>query len=176
MSIYELLKKAQERDQDCCYLIIRRFKGLIKKYAKKLSYEDAENDLVCYFVELIYTFPLQKFREDEEGRIISYISSCIVNRYYFLLKKIIEKKNELYILEMSEEQQYMIEAKLSCYDSYENLFLEDIQKQLSKKEWYLLKSIYLQGLSPSEVAKKEGVTRQAINQAKLRILVKLRHM
>lgn len=176
MSIYELLKKAQEGDQDCCCLTIGKFEGLIKKYAKKLSYEDAENDLICYFVELIYTLPLQKFKEGEEGRIVSYISSSIVNHYYFLLKRKIKKKNELYISEMSEEQQYMIESKLSRCDSYENLFLEDIQRELSEKEWSLLKGIYLQGLSPAEIAKIEGVTRQAVNQAKLRILIKLRRM
>lgn len=176
MSIYKLLEKACKKDQNCCYIIIMKFDNLIKKYARKLSYEDAENDLICYFVELIYTFPLHKFNEKDEGRIVSYISNCITNYYYFLLKKLIKHKNEVYMSDLSEEQQYILEARLSVDDNYETLFWEDIQKKLNEKEWNILKCIYLQGLSANEIADECGITRQAVNQAKIRLLAKLKQI
>ena len=67
MKLYNLLVRAQRGDKESCYVILEKFERLTKKYSRKLAYEDAEQDVICYFIELIYTFPLEKFREDDEG-------------------------------------------------------------------------------------------------------------
>lgn len=134
MELYELMSCAQQGNQECCYAIIKKFEKLIKKYARKLSYEDAEEDLICFVVELIQLFPLKNFRRDDEGKIVTYIANSVKNRYFFLLKRMIERKNEICMSEMSQEQQFMAGRKLSFEDSYDTLFFDDIRSLLSEKE------------------------------------------
>lgn len=174
MDLYNLMYHAQQGNQECCYAIIQKFEKLIKKYARKLSYEDAEEDLICFVVELIQLFPLENFSEKDEGKIVTYIVNSIRHRYIFLLKRLIDRENEIRMSEMSQEQQFMVERKLSFEEPYETLFFDDIRSLLSEKEWLILQAIYIQGMTSAEVARKEGLTRQAVNQTKIRGLKKLK--
>lgn len=89
MNIYNLLVEIQRGNEEACCMILGKFEGLIKKYARKLAYEDAEQDIICYFIELMYKFPIKKFREDDEGKIVVYITKSIYHEYVRLLKQLI---------------------------------------------------------------------------------------
>lgn len=47
------IRNAQDGNQDSMMTIIRRFNPLLKKYGKKLGYEDATDDLTVEFIEQI---------------------------------------------------------------------------------------------------------------------------
>ncbi len=104
MGIYYLIIDAKERKKEASLAIISKFGNLLKKYARKLSYEDAEQDLTCYFIELIYFFPIEMFREEDEGKIVGYITKCIYHEYIRLLKQLIKRNRIISFSDLSEEQ------------------------------------------------------------------------
>lgn len=175
MKIYDLLVKAQRGDKESCYAILEKFERLTKKYSRKLSYEDAEQDVICYFIELIYTFPLEKFREDDEGKIVVYITKCIYHEYVRLLKQIVLQKSEVNYSSISEEQLHVLELRNSGKDCYEQLFFSELRLNLDEKEWEIIQKVYIEGKTVSQIAKEKGISRQAVNQMKNRALRKLRN-
>ena len=175
MKIYDLLVSAQSGDKESCYAILAKFERLIKKYSRKLSYEDAEQDVICYFIELIYKFPLEKFREDDEGKVVVYITKCIYHEYIRLLKQIVLQKSEITYSCLSEEQLHMLEIRISRKDNYEQIFLSELRQNLEDKEWDILEKIYIEGKVVSKIAKEKGISRQAVNQMKKRALQKIRN-
>lgn len=50
---YNLLVKAQLGNQEAMLELINRFQPLLKKYARKMEYDDAYEDCVLFFIELI---------------------------------------------------------------------------------------------------------------------------
>ena len=73
-----LIDKAQENDDESLIKLIDRFQPVIRKYALKLNYEDAYEDLVLWFIELVKSHRLADLREEV---IVSYINVCIKNYY-----------------------------------------------------------------------------------------------
>lgn len=55
-----LISQSQNRDIDATLKLIEKFKPILKKYAYKLYYNDAYNDLLMDFIELIYNIKLDK--------------------------------------------------------------------------------------------------------------------
>ena len=53
------------------------FNPLLKKYAYKLSYEDAYNDLLLFFIELIKKLSRNPLRKQEDKYYLSYIKNSI---------------------------------------------------------------------------------------------------
>ncbi len=174
MELYNLILLAKKHEQQAICILLDKFRNLLRKYANRLMYEDAENELHLFFIELIYRFPIEKFREEDEGRIVVYINKCIHHEYIFLLKKIINQKQEIVFCDISEEQQQMIESRAAILDDYNQMTILEIKNSLNEKEWKIIEQIYILGYTVSEVAHNLGISRQAVNQMKNRILKKLR--
>lgn len=51
--ICRLLVRAQRGDEEAMLELIKRFQPLLRKYAKKLRYDDAYEDCRLFFIELI---------------------------------------------------------------------------------------------------------------------------
>lgn len=56
----ELINSVQSNDKNAMTELIGRFQPLLKKYAAKLNYEDAYEDLVLYYIGLIKSLNLNK--------------------------------------------------------------------------------------------------------------------
>ena len=119
-----LARNAKYGDRDAALKMIQQFQPLLQKYSRKLGYEDAYNDLVLFFIELIYKIPDQIIASFNDGKLVKYISICIKNHHYYLLKKNIFSVNEINISEMSDEQKYYLESSSSVIDesNAENIF------------------------------------------------------
>lgn len=87
----------------------------------------------------------------------------------------IEDRKTTVFSDLQDAQLYIIEAKASKEDDYEKLFIDDLRSALSEREWDILEKIYLKGYSVAQIATQEGVSRQAINQMKNRVLEKTRN-
>ncbi len=117
----ELVNKAQIGDENAMIELITRFDPLLKKYASKLNYEDAYEDALLFFIELIKRLRLDTLKD---GVIVTYINVSIVNYYNKKIKKVIGLKKEILISDLTQEQMYYVEVKTAKEDK------RDILKEL----------------------------------------------
>jgi len=71
----DMILSSQKHDDKATIYLIEKFKPLLKKFASKLSYEDAYYDLLIDFIELIQNIRLETLRNRDEGSIVSYIAA-----------------------------------------------------------------------------------------------------
>ena len=82
--ITTLLQNAKSGDKNAMEQLIRKFSGLLHMYAKKLNYEDALNDMILQFIEVIYRISVDKLSIQSEGAIIKYICHAMkMNMFVF---------------------------------------------------------------------------------------------
>ena len=153
------------------------FNPLLEKYAYKLSYEDAYNDLLLFFIELIKKLSRNPLRKQEDKYYLSYIKNSIKNKYIELLKHHQRTLNDIVpdIIEDDDGNQTDIIDNLnSVYDDYSMILLDDIKAILTNNEYEIIKMIFYQNYSIKEISEIKGISRQCINQYKLRALKKLK--
>lgn len=172
-TLYVLIQAAQAGEQDAAWELIQKFQPLLKKYSYKLHTEDAYEELVCFFLEVIHTLPLKKFQNPLDAVFVTYFSKSIYSHYIKLIQKSISDKKFLPFSSLEENQQYALEKDLSTDDDSSNLLLQDLQKALTEKEFAVIYGIYYIGYSSAELAKKLSTSRQNINQIKQYALRKL---
>lgn len=170
----DLISKSQEGDKKATLLMIRKFNPLLKKYANKLFYEDAYNDLLIDFIELLHNINIANLRKKSEGSLVSYMQKSI---YRSFLKRLDAKKESYEMIHFStltEGEMYCVEFRFSTCDEYFQNELPDIHQNLSGNEISILEMIYCLGYSSSDVALIKGISRQAVNQTKNRALKKMK--
>lgn len=172
--ICKLVEKAQLEDKDAMQELINRFQPLLRKYARKLGYDDAYEDCLLFFIELIKNMNLQRLKDRNDQAAVAYIRVSVVNFYKKRICKIIEEEREIAFSELTDEQRYYIEVRTARQDEV-NVFTElGIDKFLSKEELMVIYLVYAQGYTTAEIARKKHKSRQTINQLKQRTLSKLK--
>ena len=73
----DLIVQSQTSDSSATLTLIRKFDPLLRKYAYKLYYDDAYNDLLFDFIEFLNNIRLDRMRDTSEGVLISYICTSI---------------------------------------------------------------------------------------------------
>ena len=146
---YDILKdiyfEPKKMEQEKIEEIIKSFKPLLNKYARKLNYEDAYFDMRISFIKLILNIKVEMFPKNEDKYILGYISKAT---YQIFLKY--ARKNQMTGCEITESQieNFDIEnfgKQLSYNESYDDLLIEDLQKVLSKKEYEVIYEWLFQG-------------------------------
>ncbi len=171
----DIIIKSQGGDGNATLMLIEKFSPLLKKYAFKLSYEDAYNDLLLDFIELLHNMQIENIHNKSEGSMISYICTSVHSSY---IKKLIEVKrlrNILLYSDLNDNELYYIEAISATNDVYQEYELSFIKKILTKQELSVISMIYFTGYTVTEIANFYGTSRQAVNQMKNRALKKLRN-
>ena len=167
----KLLKNAQSHDKDAMEKLIQHFYPLFKKYSIKLNYEDAYEDMILWFIELVKSKKLEMLQEEV---IVSYIHVCVVNYYNKKIEKVIKEKREVIFSDLSEEQIYFMEVKMAKGDTQDIFWELNMVEVLNDNELHILHLVFNEGYSTAEIARKLGKTRQAINQQEKRALHKLK--
>lgn len=168
-----LIDKAQENDNEALMELIDKFQPLIRKYTLKLNYEDAYEDLILWFIELVKTDKLADLKEEV---IVSYINVCIKNYYNKKIGKIIDRKREWLWSDMTEEASYYTE-KLLAKEDENDLFMElQLKEVLNDSEYQVIYWVYIKGYSTAEIARLMKKTRQAVNQQKQRAIKKVKNL
>lgn len=170
----DIIQKSQGGDSDATLMLVEKFNPLLKKYAYKLSYDDAYNDLLIDFIELLHNMQIKNIHNKSEGSMVSYICTSVHSSY---IKRLIEVKRLGKLLlysDLNENELYYVESISSTNDVY-NYELSFIQKILTKQELAVVSMIYFTGYTVTEIANFYGTSRQAVNQMKNRALKKLRN-
>ncbi|TCL55233.1 RNA polymerase sigma factor (sigma-70 family) [Kineothrix alysoides] len=170
----DLIIRAQESDSEAMMELINKFKPLLQKYARKLVYEDAYEDLVLYFIQLMHGLELEKLLSNEDGSITNYINVSVRNFYNKKIPEIIRSKKEILHTNLSEEQLYYIDTVSAKTDKIDFLYESGIHQILNESEYQIIYLIYVEGYTAVEIAKIINKSRQAVNQMKVRALIKLR--
>lgn len=171
----DIIIKSQGGDGNATLMLIEKFSPLLKKYAFKLSYEDAYNDLLLDFIELLHNMQIENIYNKSEGSMVSYICTSVHSSY---IKKLIEVKrlrNILLYSDLNDNELYYIEAISATNNVYQEYELSFIKKILTKQELSVISMIYFTGYTVTEIANFYGTSRQAVNQMKNRALKKLRN-
>lgn len=172
---FDLISESQKGSQSATLFLVEKFNPLLKKYAYKLYSEDAYEDLLLNFIELIHNIKLDNIHEKDEGHIISYICTSIHRSYIKRLTTIIKQRNIISFSNLSEKEVKNVDVLSSTYDKYFEFELLGIQKILSKNEMTVIEMVYLLEYTIMEIACSFGVSRQAVNQTKKRALKKLNY-
>lgn len=178
-SILDLIVKAQQCDNASIDKLIKMFYPLIHFYSHSTitkDIEDIESDLTLFLIELIRNkINLATIRKKDNPTLYSYLRQSIYHKFIMLSKNNnIYHKHNILFAELSEYSLQKAEAENAKHDSY---FLDDfsnLKKYLTKLELQVIQRFILNRESISDIASSLNVSRQAVNQAKLRALKKLR--
>lgn len=172
--LYDLINNVQRDDKEAMAELIDRFQPLLKKYAAKLNYEDAYEDMVLYYIGLIKTINLNQLICTRDEVIVSYINVSIINFYKKKVLKLINSKKEIALSDLTEEQMYYVDVK-SAVEDETDIFTElGLKNFLNDNECRVIYLIYVEGYTTAEIARLSNKSRQAVNQLKNRALKKIK--
>lgn len=165
--IYFQIKRYHDtKDEQILLNLIEDFTPLIKKYSKKLSYEDSFQDLMLTFITVINKISLNSYKEDKY--ILSYINTSIKNSFYNLNNKYCTIKNNELIVD-STLPNYGTEVS---FDS--NFFITYSLDKLTPKEKLIINYLYVNDMKVIDISKKLKISRQAVNKTKNNALRKIK--
>ncbi len=148
--------------------LYKKFLPRIKKFGRKLFYEEAETDLTIFLLEFINKANLEKFQNRKDEEIDSYIYKVFKNKYINILRQVINKNIEATILE----------TDFICYDCYEKLeekYIFDLMKNLNNIQKKIIIGKYVYDHSDIELAVLLNVSRQTIYKQKKKALITLKN-
>lgn len=170
----DFILRSQAGDKTATENLMEKFHPLLKKYACRLNYDDAYEDLLVDFVELLHRIRLEHVHSKSEGSLVTYISKSIQSSY---LKRLAAQKKLCFFIPyagLKKEELYFMEAASARTDTYFAHEFPNVNQVLTASEADVVKAIYFKGYSVCETAQKLGISRQAVNQRKNRALKKLK--
>ena len=159
-------------DEEASLLLLEKFDRLLRKYARLLNTEDGYEELRLFFFELLESLQQKTIRSDNDGYIVNYISKAVRNHYIALSKKH-HMHNVSTFSELSEEQQTYVE-QLAATEDHTDISAYFSTNALSDRERMIMRMLFDEMRSVDEIAKILKVSRQAVNQSKIRALKKIR--
>lgn len=175
-NIAEKIILAQNGSEKAMLEIIEVFSPIINKYTRLLKYdEDCRSELILKLITLIKNeIDLKRMKNKNDGAIINYINSAI-KHYYISISKAACKLRDNELLPEQDFWLYTSENNATDFSYIENYIITDtIKSVLTRREFYCVYSIILNGLTAEEVAKTLNISKQAVNQCKKRALQKLK--
>lgn len=174
MLLLEEVERAKSGNNESMMNLIHRFFPLIKKYGRKLGYEDATEDVIVDFLEFISKWNLNSFCQSSDGAVVKYIVQSLYHIYVARLKNHIEGGHASVSLEeLSPTQMNILSLKTATWDeqSLSTIIPDGV---LTPREFFILSEIYERGTPVTALAQSLHVSRQNINQIKKKAESKLK--
>ena len=152
MLIDSIIHAQQGCDSDMMFLV-SKFSGILKKYARKLNYEDAEQDLTADFIELIHHIDIEKLNNTSDGAIVNFL---IRSTYHYYVKRLQKERDrkvpEVYFEDLTPSQSnlVLVQTAVELEESISGYFPSS---GLSEREIFILMAVYTYGYSVSDIAK-----------------------
>ncbi len=173
----KLLLCSCQNDSDATMILVNKFQPLIKKYTYKLNYEDAYNDLLLKFLELLKSCEPDKFNSLNDTTLLLYIKTSMYHSF-IALSKIHKKFSCIETIPISAESDddyiWKWDKLCSTTDQYLHIEFDLLYKTLTRYEAEILIYHYFLRYPLNEIAQLYGVSLPAISQAKKKALKKLR--
>ena len=160
-------------DEQAYLELLHKFEKALKKYSRLLNYEDSFFDMQLFFFELMMSMKQKTISYTNDGAAVNYIISSIKHHYIYLAKKLSEAK-EIRFSDLSEEQLFFVEQIASTEDKTDISAYFPTVGKLTKRETIIVYKLLIEGYSVKELAQECKISRQAVNQAKLRALKKIK--
>jgi RNA polymerase sigma factor (sigma-70 family) len=149
--------------------ILIKMQPLVKKYIRKLYFmekEDASQELNLALIEAIYHLKIY----NNDAMSLTYLKKSVINKYNYLCKSNIKSVNKFNEFEeISEDLPYI--EKFNDIEFF--IDANNLLKSKSDKQKYIIKYIFSEEFSDSEIASILGVSRQYINKIKKKIFKEL---
>jgi len=168
-TICELISKAKNGDNDSMMNILTMFTGLIKKYAYKLDYEDAENDLIVSVIQLIYDMP----ELINDGQAVSYIKHSVYNFYNKYVK--IQIMQREHMVPYDPEIIHNI-SELSDTINEDNIALYYAVEKLKPNYRQIIIYKFFRDMTDNEIMKIMNLSRQSVYINKIKAIKMLKEL
>lgn len=163
INLNDIITNYQKGNNDLILTLLSKFNFLIKKLSNKLKYECAETDLTIYFIELIKSMDIEKFRNATDGAIVNYIHICLKRKTSYLYKS-----NLKFINETTE---YNDDIKsIATYLETDILEIDSMLNCLNNTQKQIIIDKYIYKLTDIEISSKLKVSRQTIYCNKVKAL------
>jgi len=176
--LIDLIKLAKLGDNAAMNEILEKFNNLINRYVRIMNYdEDCRSELILKLITLVKTeINIDKMRNNDDSAIVKYISYAIRNHYIAFSKAYCDiRDNETAFAQDAFVD--LLEDNLHYLEDYEQGILMDmLRAELTGREYLCIRLLIFEGWTANEVAKKFGVSRQAVNQCKKRALKKIKKL
>ena len=169
--IVDTVQECQCGSQDATLELIKKFEPALRKYARKLGIEDVYYDLQLDFLETINAIKCDELKQRGDGALVNYISRSIRHAYAKRIRELITQKAASDSIDETPDAAFY---RNSAYHQPEFSYIEIPKALLTSLEKETLFLIHAMGYFAAEVARSRGVTRQNVNQVKLRAEKKLR--
>lgn len=172
----DTIKLARQGNNEAVLYIIDKFTPLIEKYTKLLNCdEDSRSELILKLISLVREeIDIDNLRIRSDGALVNYISYAIRNHYINLSTRKQLTKNNEFSSELDIPVVYSEEDNCPFHDVEHNLMIDIMKSSLTEREFMCVKLIVFDGWTAEAIAKKLGVSKQAVNQCKIRALEKLK--
>lgn len=157
MNLYKQLKKAQNGDENAMEDIYLSFYLNIKKWSKKLDYEEGETDIIINFLKFIKDINVEKFKEKNDKEIEKFIYTFIKNRSIDLMRRNKVRKEDI----LPIDYDVLYDEKASDFDS--NTFVLSLVNTLPKRQRTVIVEKFIHQHRVKEIAQRLGITKQAVN-------------
>ena len=167
------LQQARKANMGDVVAVIDAFNPQIQKYERRMGKEgdDVRQSLQLFLLELIQKPYMDEKKFPNDITAISYISRGLKHEFYHLCKRKsiylnyeIPLNDEMTIMDYHDTEKLAIQKAVS----------ENAWEYLTPREATILQDIYYKDWTIPDIAKKENISRQAVNQTKNRALAKIR--
>lgn len=172
--LYDQIALAQNGDEAVMLALIEQFNPLIAKYSRLLNTEDAFEEMRLVFIEAVMGLRLDRLRSHSDGVIVAYISKTVRTKYIAKNKRHEQEEDIVYWEDLDEFFKRKHEPSNPLFSAEEDFVRAIPPGVLNEKELDIITMVYLYGYSAAEIARAKKITRQAVNQIKLRALRKLK--
>ncbi len=172
-NLNHMVKKAQEGNEKSMIELIQKFSPLIRKYSRKLNYDDAEADIIIFLIETIKKIPIfNNINLNKDECIVGYINTSIKNRYISLSKKYISIVSQETKLDVNIFLDYTLQDKQESIDNH--IFITFLLDKLPHYQKQIIENIFINNIPEIYLSKRLHVSRQSVNRAKNRALSNLK--
>ncbi len=169
----QMVKKAQEGNKKSTIELIEKFSPLIRKYGRKLNYDDAEADIIIFLIETIKKIPIfNNINLNKEECIVGYINTSIKNRYISLSKKYISIVSQETKLDINIFLDYTLQDEQESIDNH--IFITFLLDKLPHYQKQIIENIFIDNIPETDLSKRLHTSRQSVNRAKNRALSNLK--
>lgn len=173
--LYDLVKESQNGDKEVTLQLVEKFMPLLKKYAWKLGYEDAFEDLRLNFLELLKLMNLDQLSCKDDARIVSYLTKSLYYSFIKLSKRNRTSANEIPVSSyLDADSDNTIEDLAVSYDDYNFITKEILHKYLTNNEAEIIFEIFYLKRKVKEIAYDRKISEAAISKIKKHALEKLK--